>query len=145
MVSPSGVFPAAAQTAKAVTPQSQQDLQAQWAEYYRMAGAYYQQPQPQGGAPDGQGIHNSDVRPLHYGGVGMVRCCDCVMYVSLWITLCDALPSVPFLSSEMIVDVLCLSVCRALTCQDCIPCHIAHTVIAYNKYQDSVRTACQCC
>lgn len=63
-LSPGCVLPAAAQTTKAATPQSQQDLQAQWAEYYRMAGAYYQQSQPQGGAPDGQGIHTADVRTV---------------------------------------------------------------------------------
>ena len=44
----------------------------------------------------------------------------------LWVLLCDALPSVPFLPSEMIVDVLCLSVyVVSLACQDCIPCNIA--------------------
>ena len=63
LMSPSSMpTPAAAQPTKATTPQSQQDLQAQWAEYYRMTGAYFQQPQPQAGAPDGQGIHTTEVR-----------------------------------------------------------------------------------
>lgn len=100
-LSPGCVLPAAAQTTKAATPQSQQDLQAQWAEYYRMAGAYYQQSQPQGGAPDGQGIHTADVRTVQLhcvvGWGAVVRCfeCLCIVCGSCYVMLSHLSPFFP--------------------------------------------------